>query len=59
MRPVGDLDDRYQFTVYIYIYIYCFATSFGTTYGVAYASCMWMPLRHVSTDVFLGCTSRS
>ena len=28
-------------------------TSFGTTHGLAYASCKWMPLRHVNTDVFV------
>ena len=30
-----------------------FATSFGTTHGVAHASCKFMPLRHVNTDVFV------
>ena len=27
--------------------------SFGTTHGAVYASCKWMPLRHINTDVFV------
>ena len=30
-----------------------FATSFGRTHGVAYASCKWMSLSNVNTDVFV------